>query len=173
MLTLGGVRGPISKAPSYTTSSSVQTIMQFHSLLYQGALYIPPPLEQLRALPQCTAFEWKKKWYKDQTLTQLALRKKAAWGEWAANGRPDVGPLHDAKTKTRANFRKRMRICIATDERKRTLRFDQQFKGKHPNRFKLPSKKCQQGNTLLVNQKVTTDPNTVFDCLGEEYKCQE
>ena len=84
----------------------------------------------LRSLPQCTAFERKKKRYKDQTLAQLALRKKAAWDEWAANGRPDVGPLHDAKTKTRANFRKRMRICIATDERKRTLRFDQQFKGK-------------------------------------------
>ena len=43
------------------------------------------------ALPQCTAFERKKKCYKDQILAQLTLRKKAAWDDWAANGRPDVG----------------------------------------------------------------------------------
>ena len=60
-----------------------------------------------------------------------------------------------------------MRICITTDERKRTLRFDQQFKG---NRFKLPSKKCQQGNTLLVNQKVTTDPNTVLTAWERHFR---
>ena len=34
----------------------------------------------LRALPQCTAFERKKKWYKDQALVQLTLRKKGCLG---------------------------------------------------------------------------------------------
>ena len=59
-----------------------------------------------------------------------------------------------------------MRMTL-TDERKRTLHFDQQFKGKHP---KLPSKKCQQGNTLLVNQKVTTDPNTVLTAWERHFR---
>ena len=99
----------------------------------------------LKTLPLRSASKQKKKWYRDQTLARLALQKKAAWDEWTAGGRPVDGPLHDAKTKTHADFRKRMKICVAIDERMRIQHFDQQFKKKSSNRFKPPSKRRQQG----------------------------
>ena len=123
----------------------------------------------LKTLPLRSASKQKKKWYGDQTLARLALQKKAAWDEWTAGGRPVDGPLHDAKTKTRADFRKRMKICVAIDERKRIQHFDQQFKKKSSNRFKPPSKRCQQGLSLLINQQVTSDPYTILSTWGEHF----
>ena len=72
----------------------------------------------LKTYPHRAAPKKKNQWFKDQCLARLASRKKAAWDEWAANGRPVGGPLYDAKIKTRADFRKRMKICIAAEERK-------------------------------------------------------
>ena len=69
-------------------------------------------------LPLCNTPKMKKNWYKDQALGHLALRKKAAWDEWSANGRPNEGPLYDAKIRSRAEFRKRMKICGANEEGK-------------------------------------------------------
>ena len=57
---------------------------------------------------------------------------------------PTEGPLHDRKIKTRAEFRKRMNICAANEERKRIQHFDQQFKKNSSNHFKLPSSIRQQ-----------------------------
>ena len=123
----------------------------------------------LKTLPLRSASKQKKKWYRYQTLARLALQKKAAWDEWTAGGRPVDGPLHDAKTKTRADFRKRMKICVAIDERKRIQHFDQQFKKKTSNRFKPPSKRRQQGLSLLINQQVTSDPHTILSTWWEHF----
>ena len=68
------------------------------------------------SLPLSRASNKRGKWYKDQTLAQLAACKKTAWDEWSANGRPTEGPLHDRKIKTRAEFRKRMKICAANEQ---------------------------------------------------------
>ena len=105
----------------------------------------------LKAFPLRCASRQKRKWYKDQTLARLALCKKAAWDEWIAGGNPVEGPLYDAMVKTRADFRKRMRVFNATDERIKIQRFDRQFKRKSVNRFKLPSRKRQQGLSLWDN----------------------
>ena len=67
------------------------------------------------------------------------------------------------------SFRKRMKICVAIDERKRIQHFDQQFKKKSLNRFKPPSKRRQQGLSLLINQQVTSDPHTILSTWGEHF----
>ena len=95
----------------------------------------------LQSLPLCKSSVKVKKWYTDQTLSRLASAKKAAWDKWSANGRPREGPLYDAKIKTRAEFRKRMRVCA---ERKRIQHFDEKFKLKSSSRFRIPSTKTRQ-----------------------------
>ena len=56
-----------------------------------------------------------------------------------------------SKINTRAEFRKRMRVCAANSERKRIQRFDTQFKQRSSNRFKLTSNK-KHTSSLRVNQ---------------------
>ena len=89
----------------------------------------------LQSLPLCKSAVKEKKWYKDQTLSRLASAKKAVWDKWSAIGRPKEGPLYDAKIKTRAEFRKRMRVCTANSERKRIQRFDDKLKLKSQDSF--------------------------------------
>ena len=61
-----------------------------------------------------------------------------------------------------------MKICIATEERKRIQHFDLQFKEKSSNRYKLPSNKHHQGTSLRVDQQVTTDLNTILSTWEEQ-----
>ena len=90
----------------------------------------------------------KKKWYKDQTLSRLAFLKKAAWDKWCANGRPKEGPLYEAKINTRADFRRRMRICEANSERKRIQHFDGRFRQTSSNQFRIPNTNAHQSLPL-------------------------
>ena len=106
-----------------------------------------------QSLPLRKSSVEKKKWYKDQTLSRLASLKKAAWDRWSANGRPKEGPLYDAKINTRAEFRKRMRVCAANSERKRIQRFDTQFKQRSSNRFKRTHHHCVSTKNWLLTQK--------------------
>ena len=98
----------------------------------------------LTTLPLRAALKRQKKWYNDQSLSRLAKCKKAAW---------DEGPLYDAKIKTRCEFRKRMKVCVASTERKRIQHFDQQFRERSAKRFNTPSRKHQDGtiHCELVN----------------------
>ena len=124
----------------------------------------------LQSLPLCKSSVKEKKWYKDQTLSRLASAKKAAWDKWSANGRPREGPLYDAKIKTRAEFRKRMRVCAANSERKRIQRFDEKFKPKSSSRFRIPSTKTRQSPSLRVNQEVATDPKTILTAWEDHFR---
>ena len=124
----------------------------------------------LQSLPLCKSSVKVKKWYKDQTLSRLASAKKAAWDKWSANGRPREGPLYDAKIKTRAEFRKRMRVCAAYSERKRIQRFDEKFKLKSSSRFRIPSTKTRQSPSLRVNQEVATDPKTILTAWEDHFR---
>ena len=96
-----------------------------------------------RILPLCQTAVRKKEWHKDQTLFRLAAQKKAAWDKWSANGRPKEGTLYEAKIRTRVDFKKRLRVCVANSERWRIQHFDKQFKQWSSNRFKLPSRRKQ------------------------------
>ena len=122
-----------------------------------------------QSLPLRKSSVEKKKWYKDQTLSRLASFKKAAWYRWSANGRPKEGPLYDAKINTRAEFRKRMRVCAANSERKRIQRFDTQFKLRSSNRFKLTSNK-KHTSSLRVNQELVTDPKTILLAWEDHFR---
>ena len=82
----------------------------------------------LHSLPLCKSSVKEKKWYKDQTLSRLASAKKAAWDKWSANGRPKEGPLYDAKIKTRAEFRTRMRVCAVKGREFNVLMITEVFK---------------------------------------------
>ena len=124
----------------------------------------------LQSLPLRKCSVKKKKWYKDQTLSRLASAKKAAWDKWSANGRPKEGPLYDAKIKTRAEFRKRMRVCAANSERKRIQRFDDKFKQKSSSRFRIPSTKTRQSPSLRVNQEVATYPKTILAAWEDHFR---
>ena len=53
-----------------------------------------------------------------------------------------------------------MKICAASEERKRIQLFDQQFK-KNSNRFKLPSSRCRQGTSLRVDGRVVMEQHTI------------
>ena len=124
----------------------------------------------LQSLPLCKSSVKEKKWYKDQTLSRLASAKKAAWDKWSAYGRPKEGPLYDAKIKTRAEFRKRMRVCAANSERKRIQRFDEKFKQKASSRFRIPSTKKRQSPSLRVNQEVATDPKIILAAWEDHFR---
>ena len=110
------------------------------------------------------------KWFKDQTLSSLALEKKAAWDRWSANGRPKEGPLYDAKNKARAAFRKRMKVCEANSERKRIQQFDHQFKQKSSIRFKIPTTKRRPCPSLRRDQEVVTDQKTILDIWEDHFR---
>ena len=101
---------------------------------------------------------------------RLAAQKKAAWDKWSANGRPKEGTLYEAKIRTRADFRKRLRVCVANSERRRIQHFDKQFKQRSSNRFKLPSRRKQQGTALRVNQQVTTEQGTILKAWESHFQ---
>ena len=107
---------------------------------------------------------------RDQTLSRLAAQKKAAWDKWSANGRPKEGTLYEAKIRTRADFRKCLRVCVANSERRRIQHFDKQFKQRSSNRFKLPSRRKQQGTALRVNQQVTTEQGTILKAWESHFQ---
>ena len=77
-----------------------------------------------RILTLCQTAVRKKEWHKEQTLSRLAAQNKAACDKWSANGRPKEGPLYEAKIRTCAVFRKRLRVCVANSERRRIQHFD-------------------------------------------------
>ena len=123
-----------------------------------------------RLLLLCKGPAKKKHWYKDQTLSQLAIKKREAWDKWSSNGRPKEGFLYDAKIRTRAEFRKRLRVCAANNERKRIQHFDRQFKQRSSNRFKLPLRRKQQGTALRLNCEVVTDQHTLLKAWEEHFQ---
>ena len=120
-------------------------------------------------LPTFTNSTRKKQWYSDQTLSRLASEKKAAWDMWSSQGRPKEGPLYDVKIRTRAEFRKRLRVCAANSERKRIQQLDRQFKQRSSNRFKLPSRSKHQGTSLHINQHIVTDPDAILEAWKDHF----
>ena len=124
----------------------------------------------LESLPLHNNLAKKRKWFKDQTLSRLASAKKAARDKWSANCRPKEGPLYDVKNKARAEFRKRMKVCVANSERKRIQHFDHQFKQRSSSRFKIPSAKKRLCPSLRINQEVVTDPKTIVEAWEGHFR---
>ena len=116
----------------------------------------------LQTLPKRGKPKAQRKWYKDWTLSLLAARKKEAWDRWSGDGRPSEGPLYEEKTRSRAEFRRKVNICVANEERRRIQHVDQRFKQKSSRRFQSKKAITRQGTTLRVDQLVTSDPNTIL-----------
>jgi hypothetical protein len=81
-------------------------------------IFVSPQLVQAarHTLPTLSPTTKRKKWFKDQELSRLAARKKAAWDKWSSSRRPEAGPLYEDKIRSRTQFRKRMKICAANAE---------------------------------------------------------
>ena len=106
-----------------------------------------------RILPLCQTAVRKKEWHKDQTLSRLAAQKKAAWDEWSTNGRPKEGTLYEAKIRTRADFRKRLRVCVANSERRR----GSSISTSNSNGVPQIDSSCHQGGNSKVQHCVLTN----------------
>ena len=122
-----------------------------------------------QVLPTLSRKTKKKKWFKDQELSRLAARKKAAWDKWSSSGRAQVGPLYVAKIRSRTEFRKRMNICAANAERVKLQKIDQKFKQKRSDRFRT-SKSTNHGSTLRLNGSITSDPPTILNAWEDHFK---
>lgn len=68
--------------------------------------------------------------FKDSTLKHLCEHSKFVWHEWCDAGRPQSGPLYETKKDLRWEIKKRINLCAAVDERKRTIRRERMFRQK-------------------------------------------
>ena len=108
-------------------------------------------------------------WFKDQELSRLAARKKAAWDKWSSSERPQEGPFYEENIRSRAEFRRRLNICAANAERARVQKIDQIFKLSSSNHFKT-SKSTNHGSTLRVNGSITSEPSTVLNSWEDHFR---
>ena len=106
------------------------------------------------------------------TKTKPSLSLQSRNERPGTNGpqQPKEGFLYDAKIRTHAEFRKRLRVCAANSERKRIQHFDRQFKQRSSNRFKLPLRRKQQGTALHLNGEVVTDQHTLLKVWEEHFQ---
>ena len=96
----------------------------------------------------------KSHFFKDSTLKHLCEHSKCAWREWHDAGRPKSGPLFETKKGFRREIRKRINLCAAIDERKRTRRRKRMFKQKDNRCFRAPHKLKARCSKLRVNGEV-------------------
>ena len=69
-------------------------------------------------LPHCHS---KTYCFKDKVLAQLSTKSKFAWDVWKDSGKPQDGPLYEAKCLARREVKKRVKFCVAMEERRRKV----------------------------------------------------
>lgn len=110
----------------------------------------------ISTLPLLKPAKKQKKWYSDETLSNLCKQKKEAWDNWKKAGSPNDGPFYERRNNLREEVRKRLKICRANEERKRIEKLDCKFRNKHPSRFRT-------FNLSHSGVKVRVAGNTVSD----------
>ena len=56
--------------------------------------------------------------YRDRALSQLCVRSKEAWKAWNNEGRPETGPLYEAKSTLTRQVHQCVKFCAAMEESK-------------------------------------------------------
>ena len=81
----------------------------------------------------------------------------------ARGKRPCEGPLYEAKCFTHKEVKRRIKICVAMEERKRVQRREHLFKTNAHSRFKLPQKRRKsQCTRLRMNGILISDPTELL-----------
>ena len=120
-------------------------------------------------LPHCEAKKASR--FKDSTLSKLCVTSKVAWEAWKDGGRPNVGPLHEAKCLACNEVRRRIKVCAAMKERKRVQRREYLFRKNANSRFKLPQKrKKSQCTRLRVGGKLISDPTQLLEAWTSHFQ---
>ena len=140
----------------------------------QDIMYVSRSIQEaaLSTLPLHKPAKKQKKWYSDNTLSNLCKQKKEAWDKWKEAGSPREGVLYEQKKALRDEVRKRIKICRANEERKRIEKIDHDFRNKHPSRFRTSnstqtgSKVCISGNTISDSPAVLQAWRDHFEKLG-------
>ena len=97
----------------------------------------------------------------DPHLSTLCWRSRHAYRQWKAAGRPNSGPLYEARKVCKKNVQHHLSKCRAQIERKKIQKRDQSFHSNHPRRFQTKTQK-KVGSSLLVNGSCTSDPSIIL-----------
>ena len=144
-----------------------ERLKPFTNLTRSDVTQLDDEINQVAYIIKCTAEEllprFKPKKFKrsfaDKVLTQICAKSKSTWKDWDKAGRPSSGPLYDSKCSLRADVRKRVKLCVAMNERKQVQRREHFFKTNAHHRFKLPQKrKKSRSSHLRVNGTLVSEP---------------
>ena len=129
-----------------------ERLKPFTNLTRSDVTQLDDEINQVAYIIKCTAEELlprfkpkKKRSFADKVLTQICAKSKSTWKDWDKAGRPSSGPLYDSKCSLRADVRKRVKLCVAMNERKQVQRREHFFKTNAHHRFKLPQKERNPG----------------------------
>ena len=115
----------------------------------------------MNTLPQLKPQKTNK--YRDRTLFQLCVRSKEAWKAWNNEGRPETGPLYEAKSTLTRQVRQRVKFCAAMEERKRVRQQEALFRTNSHLRFSIPQKRSKSGCTwLMIDNTLVSDPSLLL-----------
>ena len=115
----------------------------------------------MSTLPQLKP--WKTNKYRDRTLSQLCVRSKEAWKAWNNEGRPETGPLYEAKSTLRRKVCQRVKFCASMEERKRIWQQEAFFRTNSHIRFSIPQKCSKSGCTWLrIDNTLVSDPSLLL-----------
>ena len=104
-------------------------------------------------------------------MSQLCAKSKIAWEAWKDGGRPNEGPLFEAKCSTRKEVKKRIKLCSAMEERKRVQRREHLFRMNAHSRFKLLQKrKNLQCTRLHVDGRLIPDPVQLLEAWTSHFE---
>ena len=106
----------------------------------------------------------KSHFFKDSTLKHLCEHSKCVWREWHDAGRPQSGPLFETKKGLRREIRKRINLCAAIDEMKRTRRREQMFKQKDNRCFR--EARCSK---LRVNGEIISNKGDLVGAWANHF----
>ena len=73
------------------------------------------------------------------------MKSREAWARWKDAGKPASGTLYEQKNKLQQEVRKRIKMCMASEERKRLQSFDMRFKNNQRDQFNLPKRRIRHG----------------------------
>ena len=122
----------------------------------------------MNTLPQLKPRKTNK--YRDRTLSQLCVRSKEAWKAWNNGGRPETGPLYEAKSTLRRQVRQCVKFCAAMEERKRVRQQEALFRTNSHLRFSIPQKRKSGCTRLRIDNTLVSDPSLLLKAWTHHFQ---
>ena len=121
-------------------------------------------------LPRLKFKKENRRWFDDHTLANLSVKSHEVWARCKDAGKPANGTLYEQKNKLWQEVRKRIKMCMSSEERKRLQSFDMQFKNNQRDQFKLLKRRIRHGTKVRVNGQISTDPDQVLEAWVNHFK---